>query len=229
MTAQAVRDAQYRASTEKSAVPKVVALPVLREQDFGSFECKPWASKATTQDVYPDATRSDFKPRETAEAMQRRAEDFLDNYLRPLLSVDKVEEKTVAVVSHGLFLSALWKFLIVQMSPDSVSLAPDVGIANGVRPLEHLPGWSNTGYLYLELDFNRRRRRSSAATTESSDLSRRGLRLKGWRMKIITVNGKEHLNSLKRTRGGLGSAAYDSRQKKLESYFKKPKVNESHG
>lgn len=49
-------------------------------------------------------------------------------------------------------------------------------------------------------------------------------------LSVKTVNYIEHLQGLKKTRGGIGSAASDSKQKRMDSFFsrlsKKPKIKE---
>lgn len=226
MTAEAIRDAQAKATVDDQRAVDVIALPLLREQDFGSLECVPWASKAGSSVVYPDPTHPDFKPKETPAAMQQRAQEFLDDFLTPLLYLDTFETENIAVVSHGLFLGALWKNLLGRMSSNSVTLAPELSLPGGTRPLEYLPGWSNTGY--LELHFLPHNEATTVNEVHDNTSSRRSM-LQGRRMKIMSVNGKEHLNNLKRTRGGLGNVAYDSRQKNLEGFFKKPKPENSSG
>ena len=226
MTAEAIRDAQTTAKVDSPRAVDVIALPILREQDFGSLECVPWASKAGSSVVYPDPTHPDFKPKETPAAMQQRAQEFLDDFLTPFLYLDSVEMETIAVVSHGLFLGALWKTLLARMPPNSVTLAPEVRLPGGTRPLEYLPGWSNTGF--LELHFHPRNEATSVDEVRETAILTQTT-LQGWRMKIMSVNGKEHLNNLKRTRGGLGKVAYDSRQRNLEGFFKKSKTNDGSG
>lgn len=39
-------------------------------------------------------------------------------------------------------------------------------------------------------------------------------------MKILTIDSKEHLSGLRRTRGGIGSATHDMRQKRIDQFFK---------
>lgn len=41
---------------------------------------------------------------------------------------------------------------------------------------------------------------------------------------ILTVNGKDHLQNLKRLGGGFGSARHDASQKGIEAYFKRRKI-----
>ena len=221
MTAEAIRTAQLSAYADKGLVLEVVPLQLLREQDFGSFECLPWASKAANNDVYPDAMAPSFRPKETKESMQARAEEFLNVCLLPLLCLNSVSTETVAVVSHGLFLSTLWRSLCLKFPSQSIYVAPDVGAYRSGRPLEHLPGWSNTGY--LELHINQDLHSPEAIAQAGSSVAPSSTStLVGLTMNIVTVNGKQHLSNLRRTRGGLGSVTYDSRQRKLDGFFKKP-------
>jgi hypothetical protein len=60
-------------------------------------------------------------------------------------------EHVVAVVSHGILLSVLWRRLLSRMPPNSVTLHPEILVSHGKLDLERLGGWSNTGYLELEM------------------------------------------------------------------------------
>ncbi|KEF57457.1 uncharacterized protein A1O9_05374 [Exophiala aquamarina CBS 119918] len=161
MTAEEIRKAHASNLEEPTTKPDVVKLQLLREQDFGSLELVPWASRRAQNAFTPESSSlvdPEFRPQETAEAMMHRAECFLADYILPLLAVASAEKSSsvqdcVAVVSHGLFLSVLWRSL-------------------------------------------------------------------------LTVNNKDHLVHLKRTRGGVGSAPFDARQKSLEGFFKRPKQRE---
>lgn len=144
--------------------------------------------------------------------------------------------------------------------PNTVSLNPEL-VATG-RPisLEHLGGWSNTGYLEIEL----RPAEASApdansatkfAVLEEAASSVTGAHATGesihgslevdpegpvdaadaqgshsrsapqlFQMLIKTINGKDHLQGLKRTGGGVGSAKHDEGQKSIESFFKRRKT-----
>lgn len=219
MTADEVRKAQYSASASSQSVPDVVKLELLREQDFGSFELVPWASKRaddplTTQ--VPSATDPDFKPKETTEQMRKRADTFLDDFIGPLLALS-AEEEYVAVVSHGLFLSALWRALLSRIETSAVSLGPDVGVQSSNRPLEYIGAWSNTCYLELEI----RDQKETNAGEDNRSLQSRPQWV-GHTLRVLAINRRDHLDNLKRTRG-VGSAAYDSRQQQIDGFFKRPK------
>lgn len=84
--------------------------------------------------------------------MAKRADHFLDHHLLPLFDSDSAtNEHTVAIVSHGILLSNLWRRLLLRLPRKSLAIASDVMAARGDIILEHLGGWSNTGYLHLSI------------------------------------------------------------------------------
>ncbi|ETN43721.1 uncharacterized protein HMPREF1541_02880 [Cyphellophora europaea CBS 101466] len=218
MTAAEVCKSQLAEHGPNSALDEVIKLPLLREQDFGSLELVPWASKraddAFTTKV-PSATDPDFKPKETAEQMQVRADQFLTDFLHPVLALGSNEQ--VAIVSHGLFLSSLWRALLRRFPSHNITIGPDVGPLGPSRPLEYIGSWSNTGYLELAIhdrcqqdgDEHSQLHPSSPAT------------FTGFGLNVLAINRKDHLENLKRTRG-VGSAAYDARQQQIDGFFKRP-------
>jgi broad specificity phosphatase PhoE len=222
MTAGEISSAQTAQHGNSIPQPQVVKLALLREQDFGSFELVPWASKRT-DDAFttkvPSATDPDFKPKETAEQMKARADHFLDDFIVPILALDA--EDRVAVVSHGLFLSALWRALLSRFSTDNVSLGPDVAVQSPSRPLEYVGSWTNTGYLELTI--------SSASTHLGSQDSPAPTvtehagtgAFQDLKLKVLAINRRDHLDNLKRTRG-VGSATHDVRQQQIDGFFKRP-------
>jgi broad specificity phosphatase PhoE len=228
MTAKAIEDAQKSKHTDVGDMT-VVQLELLREQDFGSFECMPWSSKRSeiTTDKLPKPEDAGFRPKETSEAMAKRADIFLDDYILPQLAIDHELEGIVAVVSHGLMLAVLWKSLLARFGPHTVSLEAEISNKADFRPLEYLPGWSNTGYVELHMVKTSESAAESIPCSEDASApasNDRPAKLPGWRMVVQSVNRKDHLSNLKRTRGGVGSSTYDTRQKNLEGYFKKPRV-----
>jgi broad specificity phosphatase PhoE len=225
LTADAILNAQTGEKSSQQGKPERIILDDLREQDFGSSECQPWASKPTAKGSNGKLIESghpDFKPKETHESMAIRMNTFVEEVIRPILATDSDAESTVAVVSHGIILSVLWRALLERFGTRSVSFEPEVRVLAGSRPLECLPTWSNTGY--LELHIKPTLLEHDLDTPRSADFGLRDTMLSSYEMQIKTVNGKDHLNNLKRTRGGLGSAAFDTKQKNLEGFFKKPKI-----
>lgn len=160
-TAGKIREAQLPAigdNTATTAVPEVVQLPLLVEQNFGSMEGKkfyerPPESKLPGKDHHRSESKgtAGFVDVESKDAMAQRADTFLDEHLLPLLDdTTGAAEQCFAIVSHGIFLSTLWKRLLLRLPAKSVVLSPELQAT--ARPsLEHLGGWSNTGYLELHM------------------------------------------------------------------------------
>jgi Histidine phosphatase superfamily (branch 1) len=218
-------DVQVSRKSSDKITPQRVSLEVLREQDFGSLECRQWAAKPTTVGGSRslDPSQPGFKPKETHESMAKRMDTFLDDFIQPLLASGPCCKSTVVVVSHGIILSFLWRALLQRFGPKSVSLGPGVGALPN-KPLEYLPAWSNTGFLELDIKHSGSSIRADAALPR--DLGLPKPKLSGYQMTIKKSNGKDHLNNLKRARGGLGSSTFDAKQKNLEGFFKKPKIDE---
>ncbi|EXJ83182.1 hypothetical protein A1O1_06801, partial [Capronia coronata CBS 617.96] len=232
MTAEKIQRNQVAQWSRLHRVPEVVKLPLLREQDFGSFELVPWASKRAQQRFdhgTPNPADSNFRPQETPESMTMRAEAFLDNFILPLLATatDDPQDSTnsstqdcVAVVSHGLFLSSLWQSLLRRFATGTVSLGPNIEVGGHVRPLEYLPSWGNTAFLELTIQ-----RPTTIVPANFSNLgpafdeAGRPVPLSWHSMMVHVIDGRDHLADLKRARGGIGSSPFDARQQTLVGYF----------
>lgn len=231
-------------ATKKEALEKPVRvkqLPILREQDFGYYEGKPfYARPRESTKSGKDNHRAqhlsdpDFKDVESKEAMAARMESFLNEHMMPLVPASsRGTSPVIAIVSHGIILSVLWRCILKRFSCHNVRLRPGLAVrGGGPTTLEHLGGWSNTGYLELDIQAPIEAVGSKLAggssikkvsgtgqqpTTTSPSLS-------GYFMMIKAVNSKDHLNGLKRTGGGVGSSKFDEGQKTIESFFKKRKV-----
>ena len=190
-TAEAVCDAQKRAHQTDL---HVVQLPELREKHFGTGEGVKFGMKGP---------KTEHIGAETPEAMKSRIDRFLDDYLVPLLVVD--DESTVCIVSHGIILSVLFSSLSARLPTGSISAAPEAQMASlpGFRP-----SWSNTGY--LEGVF------SPLPADTKFETRVGGLDYKFF---IKAVNCVDHVKGLKKTRGGIGSAKFDDKQKTMDSFF----------
>lgn len=203
-----------------------IQLALLRERDFGSFELLSWNRSKEVKEKDPSPDDPDFKPKETAAETKVRADAFLDDSLLPLLALDDESEQFVAIVSHGIFLGALWRALLLRFRPLTVSLHPEAVPPGSRKPLEFLPSWSNTGYLELSVQVtssttNERPMPEHDLTTVHSSV------LLDATMKVIAVNKKTHLGSLKRMRGGLGSSTSDDKQLRMDKFFKKSKIEKT--
>ncbi|KAL9107290.1 MAG: hypothetical protein Q9187_008448 [Circinaria calcarea] len=234
-TAEALRVAQVAKDSSLSA-PNVNPLSILREQDFGYYEGRPFYTrdrdlKQSGKDNHRAKTLNDpnFKDVESKEAMERRMRTFLDEYLIPILRNNKsMKEPVVAVVSHGIILSTLWKCLLKRFEAQSVKLARGLTFGSGgYVSLEHLGGWSNTGYLEIDIQDSTLVHTIDVIdaihinNSQNDDMAKDNISslLMGWKMTIKTINGKEHLKNLKRTGGGVGSSKFDEGQRKIETFF----------
>jgi hypothetical protein len=137
--------------------------------------------------------------------MRQRANAFLTDYLLPLLLAgdEAGDEAVVAVVSHGLLLRSLWRVLLTCFPPSDVRIVGDADI-NAFNPF-----WVNTGYLELLV----RPRPSPLVRDLEMPV------LAGYSLQVLGVNSRAHLADLQRTKGGVGSATFDQRQKRIDHFF----------
>ncbi|KAF2803577.1 phosphoglycerate mutase-like protein [Mytilinidion resinicola] len=250
-TAELILEAQAAAVSTDEKPLQVRRLPILMEQDFGFYEGKKWYQKPPGGDKSGKQAHRDekvstpsFVDMETKDSMAERMDAFLDEHLIPLLDDRSlVDERSVAIVSHGIILSVLWRRLLARLPPKSVS--PSVRVLETYRSfqLENLGGWSNTGYLELLLQKQANSPPQTKVKGDSSTGPEMGLVktdepveelspkvatariLHEWTAVIETVNGKNHLQGLKRTGAGVGSAKYDAGQKTLDTFFKRRRIS----
>lgn len=260
-TAEAVRAAQKgeEGADELHKALQVTTAPELIEQDFGYYEGKSFQARSDPKrpgrESHRDQHKNDpgFKDVESKESMNSRADQFLDTYLMPLFTTDSSQTLVVAIVSHGMLLSHLWRRLLLRLPPKSVSVDPEVTAARGSIVLQHLGGWGNTGY--LELALSRAVKKSvgpnldmsesepsedtstavaaaseedvpaAVADQKAAPSSEEPQILAGWTTLVRAIDRKDHLTGLKRQRGGIGSSAHDKGQKKLDGFFKRQRTS----
>ena len=241
-TATAIRLAQPLPGCD--AAPEtnlqVTALPILREQDFGFYEGKPFyarprESKKSGKEYHRAQHHDDpdFKDVESKESMALRMSTFLQDHLAPAITSDQSGlNSDIVVVSHGIILSQLWKCFLKLVARNSVALSPGLSVgAGGITPLEYLGGWSNTGYLELEILKKETAAATDLAVSTAAPPTPDPYNANGdtcpqlhqYKIIIKAINGKEHLKGLKRTRG-VSSSKFDEGQKSIESFFKKRKT-----
>ncbi|KAH6721725.1 histidine phosphatase superfamily [Leptodontidium sp. 2 PMI_412] len=248
-TAEAIRVAQSTAPTETTK------LEVLREQDFGFYEGKsfierPRDGNKSGKAAHQDEHRNDpgFTAVESKDSMKTRSDTFIDMHLSPLLK-QVPEDGTVAVVAHGIILSHLWRTFLKRFHPSKVSVGQGIDTPGNGFSLEHLGGWSNTGYLDLEVkSVPAKDTATTAESTGTAELAEKSrpsedksdlpqnpsippptlsamaqpsTQFLDMSLVVRAVNSKEHLIGLKKTRGGIGSLQHDASQKTVDSFFKK--------
>ncbi|KAJ9165296.1 Phosphoglycerate mutase-like protein [Coniochaeta hoffmannii] len=213
MTAQAIVDA--RRPVESSSVQSgsdlsVVQLADLRERDFRSLEGTKVGSRPA-----PGAGGYRFRDPETQAEMAVRADRFITSHLNPILEVvdlcPDIHHGSVVIVAHGVILNALLKRLLIRFSTPAEAEALFAGRSN----TEWVASWRNTAYL-----------EAAVSATTVGTVSGDGPAV---RLTIIGVNRVDHLQGLKKTRGGIGSARFDTKQRTVDSFFKaSPKKGQPH-
>jgi probable phosphoglycerate mutase len=218
-TADAIIDAQRSCGGGQEPDPSKVLVPDMRERDFRSWEGKRFGKGSglgSDEPRHPDA--------ETREEMHLRVRRFVSEHLVPALETLPAEPQwgpesaTVVVVAHGLILNVLLRKLLADFGRDaSEKLSADTNS-------DYFAAWSNTGYLEAEVI-----QISPSATGNSADglssLAEQSFPIRPgrsvfFRFIISTVNCVDHLQGFKKTRGGIGSAQFDSKQKTMDSFFK---------
>jgi broad specificity phosphatase PhoE len=231
-TAQAVIDAQpfstgnaetdgtADADADADAAPlklELIQLCDLRERDFGSAEGKKFGVGAVGTDA------------ESREQMRLRAERFVREHLVPLFMAERAAAGgCVVVVAHGLILASLLRVLMARFGPAEMAALGSPRVVS----------WSNTGHAELVVRVEHTGkllaaeglvgemfgdRTSDSAPSPASLPQRPRITLS-----VVAVNVLKHLEGLKKTRGGIGSAQFDKRQRTMDSFFgpaaKKAKV-----
>lgn len=205
--------------------------PLLREQYFGSREGVSIRQTPNTTyrgaDTGPTAVIADVIPAETEISMRTRANKFLEEYLFPVLlshneSLDNDAENcetAVAIVGHGIILRVLWNCLVQAFPPRSVHLTPEVAAL--CRGGTLVPFWSNTGYMVLSIRRYPVQSSDAAMDIDTPSVTTAESPLSGWSIMVLSLDEKSHLRDLRRTRGGIGSSQHDTKQKSIESFFRR--------
>ncbi|KAH9896207.1 phosphoglycerate mutase-like protein [Xylariomycetidae sp. FL2044] len=222
-TAEAIVTAQLSAldkTPDPSRILQVEQLAELREKDFGTSEGKKFGSKSNevNEDVRSDS--------ESRESMRVRIDRFFDSHLVPVLHEHAAENVAVVIVAHGIILNVLLRSLLARF-PTKENVLPSPGSSRN-NPSEYIAAWSNTGVLQAKfvLQGNKTKTASPADTPPAGkDL------FSQLYLSIESTNNVDHLQGLKKTRGGIGSAKFDSKQRTMDSFFgaaaKKRKLDET--
>ncbi|TEA15841.1 putative phosphatase [Colletotrichum sidae] len=207
-TAEAVRDAisappaEAESSATGGRAVEVVQLPELREKHFGSGE---------GQRVGARAAGERHVGSETHEEMGARAKRFVDEFLAPIFACveEAGEDESVIIVAHGIILGVLARVLRSVGNFASSVATPEDTLSMA---------WSNTGFLeYL------------VTPTGKTAPPKGSPRWPNLSVKTLTVNCTDHLQGLRKTRGGIGSAAFDEKQKTLTAFFTPTAKKRKHG
>ncbi|KAK2017002.1 phosphoglycerate mutase [Colletotrichum eremochloae] len=180
---------------------EVVQLPELREKHFGTGEGQKFGARLGSGPGRPR-----HEGAEDQGAMRVRAQRFVDDYLAPIFACVDAESgngaESIVVVAHGIILGVLARVL---------RTAGNFAVLGSIPEDNMHFSWSNTGYVEMHI-----------ATTSVLDASKDAVPTVKWPglvLKIVAVNCTDHLQGLKKTRGGIGSAEFDEKQKKISSFF----------
>ncbi|KAI1460980.1 phosphoglycerate mutase-like protein [Annulohypoxylon moriforme] len=222
--AEALLEAQGHSSNDTSQsriAMEVSRLAELREKDYGSSEGKKYGIKAGRS--VDDRAESDS---ESHESMRARASRFVDSHLIPIIDTDASENITVLIVAHGIILGVLLKVLLGRFPPKSAIPTPGSGGQDGIS---ESTAWSNTGVLQARLQLRKDlppQDDSNKSTPIAKSLLSKDIigpsvdsHEKVLQLTVELTNNIDHLNGLKKTRGGIGSAKFDSRQRTMDSFF----------
>ncbi|KAF7422519.1 hypothetical protein PC9H_010675 [Pleurotus ostreatus] len=201
MTAEAVQS--YQKSDPK---PLLVPSTLLREQNYGLASGKPFTKDRLpglsledhfARGVYPIIyNRTEKYPEgESAIDLSRRAVQAVEDILLPYTQQDNPESQVhIAIASHGIFISEVVEALLRMDTESGLQHSP-----NQYR------GLSNTGWVRVR------------PATEVSAVSRSAR--PSLKVEVTDFNRNEHLSSVVRQKGGIGSAAHDPMQKDIRTFF----------
>lgn len=232
LTAEGICRLQSHTEGKSSLTPKLETL--LREKDFGSKEGRPIQSAQTTQQNNKsflvgakESYTTSSNDAETMPDMRYRARTFLSQHIIPRLFDEAYLQETIAIVSHGVFMLALWNSLVEFFDRDQVRICLG-NVATQSSPIfDFTPSWSNTGFMEVLIQPSQARgvhcppNPSPSYLRAEHEAKPDDFHLHGLALMVKAANSREHLVGLKRTRGGIGSAAHDGRQRKLDQFFKK--------
>lgn len=200
-------------STSGEGVLKPTLARALRERDFGSMEgvrsMKDDGQNHPESGIDEDLSQK-WKSCESEISMRSRAETFFNEHLRAILDLESDhhdDNQVVIIVAHGIILRVFWYYLSGLFLPENIVF--DIHDYPIWSEDTFRPSWSNTGFLNLCI---------VPSGSEPEGLPQ--FLLRGWHMKVQASNYIDHLNGLRRTRGGIGSAAHDKKQKQIKDFFR---------
>lgn len=237
-TAEAVAQAQIDVQGAQG-VPEIVQLPMLREKDFGSEEGMRFGTRATFG-IGASSNTPWIEP-ESRQSMKFRIDQFLDSCFLATVAqaATAAQPGSIAIVAHGIILNVLLRCLLTRFGPGQMLRFAKSGNAHSGS--EWLASWSNTGYLVFEMRLSLAAELPAPAcllnpiegspsvagpdggpASESSQNPADALNTLpplDIQLLVTSINCTDHLQGLKKTRSGIGSARFDEKQKTLDSFF----------
>ncbi|CAK7240966.1 MAG: hypothetical protein STHCBS139747_002423 [Sporothrix thermara] len=230
VTASAILDAQRKRGEthDKDSIEgptKVTKSADLRERDFRSGEGTRFGASSGPEGSR--GGRNAFADAESWDEMSVRAKRFIDEHLDCLLLAEASDEddnedrRAIVVVAHGLILNVLLSMLLLRYTPAEMTRLqpPQLSGAGSMdrKPNQLRVPWSNTGFLVLHA--SRLKTKSLSDDANGSTLEAKAETSSSVKLRVVSINCTEHLEGLKKTRGGIGSAQFDPKQKTMDSFF----------
>jgi len=205
---RAYTTAQALYNGQRDPKPSFDSSELLREQNFGVAEGKPWSLEGDpaltleehmAKGVFPALYGEDekFPEGESAKDLDERARTALEKFVLPHVWQAAKDGKTgihVAIVSHGLCISAL----VSELLKKSAKHSEDTN-----------RGLWNTAWTRVVVEIE------GAQEGRPIDVDKEPPFLV---VRVTDVNRHSHLDNIKRQKG-IGSAAYDPRQEDIRAFF----------
>lgn len=204
MTATALRDAQPEPK------PMIIISPLLKEQHFGAAEGSPWLIRQdpsrTLEEHFADGRypvlyerTQKFPGGESLDDLAARADEAVRQLLlHHILQAARIgsQDDHIALVSHGLCISEMVAALVKRNHEGT----PDTSY-RGLR---------NTAWARVTVQVKGERAGEVVCIDEDDP---------PLLVKVTDFNRHEHISSVKRQKGGIGSSAYDPKQQKIRDFF----------
>lgn len=205
-TAQAIHDGQAEPK------PPLTPSPLLREQHWGEAEGQSWLlaqkpglslEEHFAQKIYPILHErwQKFPGGESLEDVVVRAEQAINEFVMPHVWKAAREGRKnvhIAIVSHGICISELIPVLVLKDE-------------SGQHPGHKYRGLRNTAWTRVTVDV--KNSKEGVPMEFSND------DLPPLKVAVTEFDRGEHLDKVKRQKGGIGSAAYDPKQKDIRAFF----------
>ncbi|KAL7279988.1 hypothetical protein ACG7TL_006399 [Trametes sanguinea] len=210
-TGQAVQEAQ------PDPKPPLTVSPLLREQHFGVAEGHPWQwnqdpnltlEEHFARDIWPvlHERHQKFPEGESLDDLFERAKKAIDELIMPHVWKAAREGKKgvhIAVASHGLCISELIPALLIKDE-------------SGIHPGDKYRGLQNTAWTRVTVDVKGLKEGEPLEFPDSDPPK--------LKVRVTDVNRHEHLDNVKRQKGGIGRAGYDPKQQDIRAFFGGAKV-----
>ncbi|CAK7228193.1 hypothetical protein SCUCBS95973_006797 [Sporothrix curviconia] len=232
VTASAIWDAQRKRDEgrhdDDTGPSEVIKSADLRERDFRSGEGTRFGASSGPDGSSRAGGRNAFADAESWDEMSVRAKRFIDERLDRLLAEagdgdgDKEDRRAVVIVAHGLILNVLLSMLLMRYTPSEMArlqppLLPGAGPSDRSKRNQLCVPWSNTGHLVIHA--SRPKTTSSSNAKEPRLDAEAETETRSVTLQVVSINCMDHLNGLKKTRGGIGSAQFDPKQKTMDAFF----------